>query len=410
MASTAQNDRAGAARAVPLVSDDDIESARHNIELAFQIMGLCTSSGYVCPACGTTKKGKVVLRPAKGYWNCYRGSCGEWGGTIKLLTEYGNYTFPDAVNVLLGRPTTKAAPKRAELKTPPPSVVHDFTAQVDIEVYDWVVAQSDLGLAQWYYGRWHISPDAVAELGAGVIRDVPAFHREATAKFGIDRLVACGLVKPASATPNNKDFFLLNRDYCVIEPHRRPDGHVVGMQFRPNPRQERKIAAHKAYAKARDAAEAAGTEYTGTKVAYAPKFLSLRGAGPASLVGCNLPRVARLEPDTKVFIVEGFKDAMSALTMGAEAYAIPGVGVMPSAEVCEILKRLRPVICMDGDAGGSTGTENLGAHFDSHDVTYTVKEMPEGMDVTDRLVQRNAEDGHDCKVCAAWRESHPKAS
>lgn len=387
------------------VSDEDIEAARHNIEQAFQIVGLCSAQSFQCPDCGTTKKGKVTLKPAKGYWACYR--CGAWGSTIKLLQERGGYGFADAVNVLLGRPLTTGAP------TPPPPtrrpvlpVIDDFTAVVDVEVYNWILAQGDVSLAQWYYGRWHISADAVEGSGATVIRDIDAFHAKALAKWGGDRLVACGLVKPASATPNKKDFFLLNWDYCVIEPHRRPSGDVVGMQFRPNPKQERKIAAHKAYSKARDVAESVGEEFTGTKVDYVPKFLSLRGAGPNSLIGCNLPSVAVLPEGATVHIVEGFKDAIAAATMGAPAYAIPGVGVMPHVKVCEILARLDVVICMDGDAGGDTGRKNLEEHFSANGVSYRGKDMPAGMDVTDRLVQRNADAGHRCAVCDEWRTTH----
>lgn len=392
------------------ISDEDVEAARHQVERAFQLLGLISGKAYVCPACNTNRSGKVVVKPTRGYWKCYR--CGEYGSPIKLLSERGGYSFPDAVAALLDRPVSKRAPQRPVVDLPEVPVGDDFQAKDDSEVYDAVIGFGSVARAQEYYGRWHIDPLVVVESGAVVIEKADALARDLRDRFGMERLIACGLVKPAELTRHKTDHFLLNRDYPVVEPHRRPNGEVVGMQFRPSSKQMARIAAHKAYARERDLAEAAGREFTGRKVDYVPKFLSLRGAGPDSLLGCGLPRIAKLPAGKLVYVVEGFKDLLAARTMRAEAYAIPGVGVMPSEKVLSLFKNRdhRMLICMDGDEAGAQGAESLQSCFEHAEIQFRTKVLPAGQDVTDLLVGRHAGEGCACSVCEAWIREHPDAS
>lgn len=427
-ASTAQ--RAPQRAGTPLrFSDDEIEQANARLDLAFDHLGLATP--LTCPECGTTTRDKVKFRRSRTsgqpYWKCFR--CGAHGSAVSLLTTHARLGFVEAVNLLLERTSgpTGPVPRR---RPPVVRIDPEFTAEVDAAVYNAVVTSpwASPQAAQQYYGAWHISADAVAEAGAVVITDAAALASWLTDQFGRDRLVACGLVKPG--TDGRADRWLLNADYPVIEPHKGPSGNVVGMQFRPAGAAKDRVDAHKAYK--RFAAWAAwqahqqwlaeghvgpspvaeaGWAAQAEQARYVPPFLSLRGAGPQSLVGCGLHRLGQLHSPARVYVVEGFKDLLAARTLGAEAYAIPGTGVMPSEQVLTLMRRRGHtlVVCLDGDAAGAKGRAALMAHLAAAGIPAQEKtDMPPGMDVTDILVDRHASNGCDCGTCQSWRRTHPQ--
>ena len=405
--------------------DNEVEEARRSIALAFQVLGLVANSQPVCPECGATK-GKVKLFPDSGGWHCYkRGHHGN--SAIDLLMEHGNYNFTDAVSLLLGRPVRKAG-KVVDLSSLPDlPTAPAFRAVVDTEVYNTVVRGpwSSLEAAQNYYATWHVHSGAVREAGARVVIDQVGMESNLVSMFGMDRLVACGLVVPPEQ--DRGPFWLLNKNYPVIEPHVLPyKGDVVGMQFRPSKAQKAKILAHKAWKRrfsgvagpdgselepgaAWEQASAKDPAGAGPRAPYVPAFMSLRGAGPDSLVGCGLYRVAQLTKPATIYVVEGFKDLLAARTLGAEAYAVPGVGATPPALALELFRNggHRLLVCMDGDSAGAEGRERLSEVFKTAQLHYSQKtDMPDGMDVADILVSRHAASGCKCHTCTSWRAEH----
>lgn len=445
---------------------EDIEEANTQLGLAFQLAGLVSEGQMVCPVCAATKK-KVQAKTnpeGKPYWKCQK--CKAFGSATKLLMNYRGYTFPDAVNTLLGRPTSGAARKVSAVVMPEITIAPSFRMTVDIEVYDAIRNSGSLEGAQAYYATIaHIEPQFVAEAGSTYINNARELQQKLTKHFGSERLHKAGVV---TLDKNDKDFFLFSDDYCVIEVHERacrdllsawddhianvvkakeanetpPEapfkpppcsrdandnhGHVVGMQFRPSLTQKRKIDAHKAWkkrwsgfkdldtgaaiepSKAWETMHAEAPEMAGPKVPYVTPFLSLRGATPQSLVGCGLRRLSELPPGTDVYVVEGFKDLLAARTMGAEAYAIPGVGVMPQEHICKLLSKHNMIISLDGDAAGAAGTQVLMEHFTTLGISSSIKpNIREGMDVADILIERNALKGCACETCTKWRAEHP---
>jgi hypothetical protein len=367
------------------VTDDDIEAARHEVARAFALLGLVDGKSPRCPECGTAKKGKVTLRADKGYWKCFK--CDAWGSTIKLL-EANGYSFLDAVCALLGRPVygevAKAAPKKLAL----PQEGSGFRQTLDVEVYAAIMARGSFTGAARYYARWHIAPKAVRAAGAVRIESPEQLQQELTATFGRARLVAAGVIKPAEETNNGADVWLINSQYPVIEPHKLPDGTVVGMQMRPSEAQLAKVEAHK---------RGDGK--------YVPKFLSLRGAGPDGLVGCGLDLLegAAGEP---VYIVEGFKDLLAVLTMGGRAYAIPGAAAQIPAVAMALLATMRPIVALDADEAGASGSERVAEALRQSgiDQVSVKRDLPPGMDPTDVLVARHSRAGCTCSTCQAWRD------
>lgn len=350
-------------RAKARFSDADLTQARANLAQAFTIGKLVAKGNPVCPSCHTATKGKVALFP-DGVWHCHR--CGQRGNAVDALTLVG-FGFNDAVAALLGH-ATDTLPVVPDVV--PLTISESFRANVDVDVYATVMEYGSLPAAQRHYAAAGITPDAVAELGAVVILTPDVLMGVLRARFGDDRLVASGLVTPPDT--NRPMRLLVNDQYPVVEPHRAPDGTVVGMQFRAAGTQLERIAAHKR-----------------GEGPYVPKFLSLRGAGDGHLLGGGLPRLAAIAPST-VRIVEGVKDLLAARTLGWEAYALPGAGTVPPPVALDVLARHRVQVAFDGDEAGQAGGQRLLDHLVGVGIDARAVRLPNGMDVAEMLAARRA--------------------
>lgn len=395
MSATATKDQPKQSRRL---TDDDIAEARVKIREAFAHAGLISGTSYVCPTCQKVHKSKSTLSIRNnGRWKCF--SSGDGGDAISLMQEQTGLTFPDAVKTLLGRPTgqqAKPVPKKL-----PPIQNSRPRCQIDPDVYEAVLTfagREGIEAAVEYYGHWHIAAGAVRESGARVVLDSDGLQKTLVQQFGMDRLKKCGLVVETS---RGKDYFLVNRDYPVIEPHISPLGRVHGMQFRPSVEQRRKVEAHARYAAAKERGEDVA------EVKYVPKFLSLAGVDPEeSLIGIGLERLWKLPEGTAVRIVEGFKDKLATRTLGHEAYGLPGTNAIIADRVVEVLTRFWVGVAMDGDSAGDAARQRVIEHLVERDVHCFEVEMPPEMDVTDILVSRHAEQGCQCEVCQDWRTNH----
>lgn len=367
------------------ISDADREAAKEKVAEAFALCGLVEGANFVCPACGKVhkSKGTMKVRPSSG-WYCY--SAGEGGDSIGLVQDYMGLTFPKAVNLLLGRDTqSDGAPKPVKKVKLPELDPVQATSVVDPEVYGMLLhgcGEAGRQAAADYYGQWCIDPRAVHESGAAVVRDVPRMQEGMIQKFGLERLKGCGLI---TETRTGKDFWLVNAEYPVIEPHLTPKGFVVGLQFRPSPQQLERVKAHQRWAAAKEQGDTSVP-----KAKYVPKFLSLAGVNPEeSLVGCGLYRLARLPAGSTVMIVEGFKDTLAARSMGKEALGIPGTSSRIPDRVVDLLRSHVVQVALDGDEAGIAGQEKVVARLSEAGVAARAVPMPPGKDVTDILMDRH---------------------
>lgn len=382
------------------IPDADIAEANKQLDRVFALLGLVADGRPVCPACGTNKKAKVVFKQSKQgghYWRCYR--CGEHGQGIALYQERSGVTFPQAVNAILGRVEVPSSARGVQL--PKVEIAPSFTAVNDLELYDAVLGMGNLRAAQDYWATWHIAPTAVAEATSRVVTNAPALEKHLIRKFGEERLIMAGLAVRDGRTDRLR--FLVNRQYPVIEPQIRPDGHVSAMQFRPSPDQRVKVEAHKDY-KRDHPCEESGPRYV-------TPFLSPKGAQPETLIGYGLHRISQITERTQVCVVEGLKDWMAARTLrpSVEVYAIPGTSVMPPAIALEVLARHDVVVILDGDEAGAAGREKLVSYLRDNGVrARPVSRVPEGLDMADRLVLRHARNGCACETCAKFRRTHQR--
>lgn len=429
------------------LSKEEIAQARTHIKEAFELAGLVDDHGNaICPKCGKSGRNRMRFFPGGGY-QCYSS---EWcnagdNQAVTLLVDRG-WKFTDAALALLGRPHGH---KTEESVRSVLNEVNGFRAEVDSEVYEAVIACGSKQAAADYYARWHISAESVAELGTSVILDVPKMKETLTKKFGKDRLVEAGLVRPGEG--DRRDYWVINKHYPVLEPHRNSEGRVVGLQARASADREARYKKHLAYSAQKKAAEAKGETFRDPNAdeRYVGKFSSLRGGQPGKhLVGGGLDRLAKLEVGTTVYIVEGIKDMLAMRTLGFEAYALPGVGVAPPPEAMRFLARCNVQLCFDADDGGDTGTEKLSLELAKYGIVFNElgmqwhkanpetapegllkqfldaekveaaaadwamkvvagrrerglrclrKRPPEGMDVTDVLVDKHTKNGCNCK-------------
>lgn len=397
-------------------NESEINSAKGKLSLAFALLGLYKDGQKVCPNCGTDKPKKIVFKSSKTgqeYWKCY--PCGSYSDAIKLLKDFGGMEFYDAVGALLEiegfrKPITLVPAEKVE---------KSFSAVVDVELYNFIRDYGSVDLAVKYWSNWHISEEVVRSSGSTYIEDAAKLHKALIDRFGWDRLVAAGVV---TDTSENERFFLINSEYPLIEVHESPAGHVIGMQFRPSLKQRERVLAHKKWKErwgkeavnGLSAVDAWKLAYNidpvkaGERAGYVTPFLSIKGAGTDSLVGCGLHRVHTLPTGSKIYIVEGFKDMLAARTMGVEAYAIPGTGVMPSPKVCKMLSRHDVIVVLDGDAAGAKGRDLLMTHFAGNNVKAKIlSEIREGLDIADILVERYAHNGCQCLTCLEFVRTRP---
>jgi hypothetical protein len=378
----------------------------HSTRLALAIAKRLTDDGAVlCPKCGKgAPRGKFKIH-ADGGWKHFS-STGCSGDAVAVLQAAGISTG-DAVRVLNGLPT------RTPIEVPEDAaaLAQAFVgvkSVVDTNVFNAVLHYGrntgGVELAKEFYGTWHISPEAVQESGAVVIADPKQFEQGLIAKFGVERLIACGLF-----TTNSKGepFCLVSKRFPVVEPHRHPvTGDVLYMQFRASHEQYERYLAHKRGER----------EYKGSE-----KIISLRGAPTEAQIGTGLHVLGARNPDgtyvvpdeAEVTIVEGFKDTLAGRTAGLHTYGLPGTGVRPPAEVCKLLSRFTTVkVAMDGDEAGNNARDELVEYLREHQVRAEPMAMPKDLDLTDVLVGWHAS-GHwtgtpcGCPTCTKFRTDHP---
>lgn len=388
----------------------------------------------LCPDCNewaqVEKKFKMF---EDGGWKHF-GSSGCHGDAIKVLqAEPLNLNFVDAVCALVGKPT------RAKVDMPtgdlPPLNVATFRAKVDPEVYNGILIYGRKALdgagvkaAQEFYGQWHIDAQAVADAGAVYITDPKHFSEAILARFGRERLIACGLFKE---NDQGEAYCLVSKKWPVVEPHRHPaTGDVLNIQFRASNEQYAQYLRHKA----------GELSYDGNQ-----KFINLRGIPPKAQIGVGLEEIDKLPPGQTVYIVEGFKDKLAARTTGAYAYGVPGVDFRPDPKICALLARHNVVVSLDGDGAGAKGihgaveltgpdgnpvltgegkplraanhpdhipagctvskvvSKGLLEYLREHGVTASYYQIPGGMDVTDRVIAKHAQAGCGCAACVSMR-------
>lgn len=385
---------------------------------ALAIAGLVGDGGVVCPECRrAAPRGKFKIHPDGGWKHFSSEGCS--GDAIGILKGHG-LSFGDAVRALNGLPT------RADVVVPEnlDAVSEMFVGQrskVNVEVFNGVLTYGrktgGVEAAQEFYGKWHISPEAVERSGAVYITNPKHFAAAIQERFGLEVLLECGLFVMTKRGP----MCLISESFPLVEPHRHPaTGDVLYMQLRGSEQQQARHLEHKRDPK--------NVPYRGHE-----KFISLRGAPRAAQVGCNLHLIEELPAGSDVYIVEGFKDGLAGMSLGLPTYGIPGVDFRPPEKICQLLSQHKVFVALDGDQAGIDARDGKDVLDEDGNVIRRkeglveylrgrgVDAVPqaiggglEGMDLTDFLVAGFASGRHtggvphDCIECDAMRSRYPQ--
>lgn len=383
------------------------EEARELLVETFQKLGLVTPSGNpICPACAASKKGQVALKKTdekfSPTWKCYR--CGERGSSIDAVLiklSLDNTQARLAARIILGK---APLPKNIEKSTAVLSL-DTRKSTADPEVYKELMQTGSTAGAIEFWGKWHISPEAVLESASVLLDDPKGSANYLMRRFGLSRLQKSGLVGGKTG-----DWFLFgngsdNFSYSIIEPQTNSEGDILNMQFRATGKTAELAQLHKNWVSAgKD-----GGNDDQEKPPYVPRFVSLAGMEKSSQVGYGLFRLSQIEP-SKVYILEGFKDLLAARTMGYEAYSIAGVSHMPTQLAINILSKHNLVLVLDGDSAGELGRESITKLFESVGLKSKIQPLREGYDMADVLIERKAHTGCSCETCTSFKLSHPASS
>lgn len=384
---------------------------------ALAIAGFISADVVVCPTCRQpAPRGKFKIHPDGG-WKHFT-SCGAHGDAVSVLQSVG-ITTGDAVRVLNGLPTRTEIAVPEDVAAAAAAFV-GVKSKIDLDVFNGILVYGrktgGVQAAQEFYATWHISPDAVEALGAVYITDPQHFATTIQERFGLDRLIECGLFVQTKHGP----YCLISEAFPVVEPHRHPaTGDVLYMQLRGSHAQHQRYLEHKADPKA--------FPYKGRE-----KFISLRGAPTSAQIGCGLDLIEKLPAGSAVHLVEGFKDGLAAATMGMHPYAIAGVSTRPTEKICQLLARHTVFVTTDGDEAGRNARDGVDKVDDQGNVIgrseglveylrrHGVDARPQNigrpeheLDVTDFLVAGHASGRFNngtpctCSTCATMRADHP---
>lgn len=348
----------------------DIDAAKEELWAAVDFTG-----GLQCHECGEgAARKKVQMRRSsvtgRPYVKCHR--CGWHSDAINLLTDVAGVSFPDAVNLLLGR-----HPDAENLRASGdrPVIPERFRARLgepNMQVYKALCDIDTPGIqsAARTWQREHGIPESIGRLyGVTQVIDPRHLKIHLERRFGMQRLIEAGLTSESGGR------FLFEGGYELVEAHTAPSGHVFCVQFRAVGNTARAAREHKR------------TKGTPEATPYVPSVLAIRGSSPEHLIGCGLRRIAQRPPGTTVHVVEGFKDMLAAAALGLVPYGLPGAATLPPEAVVKLFQRRKNqvVLALDNDPAGLAGADQLERFFADHGIPTTRQFPDEGMDWADML-------------------------
>lgn len=356
---------------------------------------------FACPRCGSPiSKNKTKIRRDGGI-TCFKcgsdASTGNMWGTVRLLAGYAGQqepTVPQMLSILKGEDPNDRTRKFIDVSKV--ETVHEPDTVVDTEVLDalWAHANIDAGIAYW--DRFYIDPRVVNAFDGRVITEPwGKVWKSLVAQFGVDRLLTAGLGKKlddgsvwtvvGGRITDKSDRFA--GDYNVMQPYKKADGTLVGVEVRGNAYIEKLVANHKAYRAAHDAWKAGGkVGEEPAKVRWLPKTRNLVGNATGSRVGFGIDVVARFPLTRVVWIVEGYKDVLAAGSMGRPAIGLAGAKAEVPQDVIEVLKGRRAAIAFDSDEAGEEGGALLASKLRDAGIELVPgPRWPEGRDVAEEL-------------------------
>lgn len=304
---------------IQLLNDIPIASVaeRLGISIMKNKMAICFLHDEKTPSLSLYKRNNT--------WKCF--GCDQGGDVIKLVEKYCKMSFIDAcswlanefkiftTNVPFDRSQIELAKRNYQKKLEKKK--DSINLPPDPEVYSWFIENCTLSKSGRDYlsNNRGFSEKTIASFGLKDITNPNEIFQKAKEKFGIQRLLNCGIAKEINGSVS-----LLWWGHTLIIPFINEKGEVIYLQGRnldPN------------------------TNY---------KYVNLKGVSPDIFNGNIL---FGLSPGNYILVCEGAMDAMMAVQHGKSAIGIAGA----SGFKAHWAKRLEPFeinIVPDNDKGGET--------------------------------------------------------
>lgn len=297
------------------------------------------------------------IRSATNRFTCY--ACGGNGDVIDLVRKMLDIGFVDACEWLTGRYLGGSAvrawtgSKRAMRSGPPTRRLsvpdqpeHAFAP--DHEAFEWLLLESALGSSGHdYLASRGFSDETIAHFRVGQIGDRGEVMRKVVARFGIDRLRRCGLIRDGKFG----DQFVFPAGYLLF-----PfiiDGSVAYLQARrPD----------------------SGKQW---------RWLCLNSLLPPVFNQTSLS-----DSSATISICEGVTDVISAHELGMPAIGLVGANAHLDDATLNLLRGRNVAIFGDRDKAGTRFGRHLVDRLASIGVTAIPKRLPSGADdLNDHLRQ-----------------------
>lgn len=294
------------------------------------------------------------VRVATNRFVCF--SCGRRGSVIDLAKIMEGIDFIEACRWLEARYLGGPSKPTRNVPKPTRSLARRSTqdgegvaikTRADVEVFGWMLERSPLlpDGAQYLASR-AFSPETLAHFRVGQIGDGRDLLHAATARWGRDRLVACGLVKET----------------------RRADELVFPSRYLLFP------------------------FLVGDKVAYLQARRPDGGQARRWLCPSHLPPPlfnadTLTTAGTTITLCEGVTDVLSAFELGKDAVGLLGASSRLDGQTVPLFRGRNLAVLGDADKAGRSFAHRMSALFAPHGLTIIRKRLPSGCnDLNDYLL------------------------
>lgn len=376
---------------------------------------------FTCPQCGSgPEKKKTTIRHDGGI-TCHKCgnsiSTGNMWGTVQRLSELaGRGTLEKGEMLSILRGVDPDGERGRFITNFAPAPEPEPETFVDSEVLEALCDLADVDAGVAYWQKFHIDPRVAKAFGAlRLVKPWGGSWQSLVDRFGVERLISAGLAKeledgslwtvPGGKLEARKARFA--PDYPVLQVYRTADGKPVGLEVRGGEFIEDRVKRYNEYKAAYGAWESGGkVGEEPAKVRWIPKTRNLVGNAKGSRVGFGLDVVAKFPTSKVVWLVEGYKDALAAGTLGRPAIGIAGAKAGISPEGLEVLKGRRVAIAFDSDEAGEEGAAMLEAKLTEAGVELVKGPVwPDGRDVADQLADMHRVGKLACKPPCGQQET-----
>jgi len=278
------------------------------------------------------KTPSLHIYPKKNIWKCF--GCLEGGDVIEFVKHYNKCDFLEACKWLSNAfGIRNYTIKQSNGKTRVVKVKNEHIYKPDLEVYQWFFDNLPItDKVREFVKRRHYPDHIIKKYNLKGLNDCTTYFEKCKNKWGIERLVKCGLTKEII---NKKTGEITYRftwwTSTLFIPFYSIEGQIVYIQGRTlNPEQEKKY-----------------------------KYVNLNGVETSIF---NLPIVKTLTKNSNLVITEGITDCISCFLMGQNAIGIIGANGFRK-EYVNLLQNFNIVVIPDNDKAGKIFEDTIREAF-----------------------------------------------